>query len=236
MNLNTLIFNNKDSLKDLGIGVASLPSIPFSLEDIKEYKIQGRNGSLIRKYGTYQDRKIVFDLVVINYSDSAKAYNTISKWIYEIKDNKLFYDKEDVYFKVKNISIDGLQKQAFYGEGLFKVTFIVEPFLYYKENQEIEITSNTKIFSPEFAYDGVPEITVLGTGDITLLINNKKVLLEKVENSITINSQLMECYKGKDNLNYKMYGEFPVLNNRENTVEIIGSIEKIIIKPNWRCL
>ncbi|ELC8455669.1 hypothetical protein QYB58_000748 [Clostridium perfringens] len=236
MNLNTLIFNNKDSLKDLGIGVASLPSIPFSLEDIKEYKIQGRNGSLIRKYGTYQDRKIVFDLVVINYSDSAKAYNTISKWIYEIKDNKLFYDKEDVYFKVKNISIDGLQKQAFYGEGLFKVTFIVEPFLYYKENQEIEITSNTKIFSPEFAYDGVPEITVLGTGDITLLINNKKVLLEKVENSITINSQLMECYKGKDNLNYKMYGEFPVLNNGENTVEIIGSIEKIIIKPNWRCL
>ncbi|MCX0380122.1 hypothetical protein LI055_10870 [Clostridium perfringens] len=236
MNLNTLIFNNKDSLKDLGIGVAYLPSIPFSLEDIKEYKIQGRNGSLIRKYGTYQDRKIVFDLVVINYSDSAKAYNTISKWIYEIKDNKLFYDKEDVYFKVKNISIDGLQKQAFYGEGLFKITFIVEPFLYYKENQEIEITSNTKIFSPEFAYDGVPEITVLGTGDITLLINNKKVLLEKVENSITINSQLMECYKGKDNLNYKMYGEFPVLNNGENTVEIIGSIEKIIIKPNWRCL
>ncbi|EOU1703537.1 hypothetical protein MNZ20_001941 [Clostridium perfringens] len=236
MNLNTLIFNNKDSLKDLGIGVASLPSIPFSLEDIKEYKIQGRNGSLIRKYRTYQDRKIVFDLVVINYSDSAKAYNTISRWLYEIKDNKLFYDKEDVYFKVKNISIDGLQKQAFYGEGLFKVTFIVEPFLYYKENQEIEITSNTKIVSPEFAYDGVPEITILGTGDITLLINNKKVLLEKVENSITINSQLMECYKDKENLNYRMYGEFPILNNGENTVEIIGSIEKIIIKPNWRCL
>ncbi|PWX13312.1 hypothetical protein CYK67_05155, partial [Clostridium perfringens] len=139
MNLNTLIFNNKDSLKDLGIGVASLPSIPFSLEDIKEYKIQGRNGSLIRKYGTYQDRKIVFDLVVIDYSDSTKVYNTISKWLYEIEDNKLFYDKEDVYFKVKNISIDGLQKQAFYSEGLFKVTFIVEPFLYYKENQEIEI-------------------------------------------------------------------------------------------------
>ncbi|MGU8586294.1 distal tail protein Dit [Clostridium perfringens] len=236
MNLNTLIFNNKDSLKDLGIGVASLPSIPFSLEDIKEYKIQGRNGSLIRKYRTYQDRKIVFNLVVINYSDSAKAYNTISKWLYEIKDNKLFYDKEDVYFKVKNISIDGLQKQAFYGEGLFKVTFIVEPFLYYKENQEIEITSNTKIVSPEFAYDGVPEITILGTGDITLLINNKKVLLEKVENSITINSQLMECYKDKENLNYRMYGEFPILNNGENTIEITGSIEKIIIKSNWRCL
>lgn len=236
MNLNTLIFNNKDSLKDLGIGVASLPSIPFSLEDIKEYKIQGRNGSLIRKYGTYQDRKIVFDLVVINYSDSAKAYNTISKWLYEIEDNKLFYDKEDVYFKVKNISIDGLQKKAFYGEGLFKVTFIVEPFLYYKENQEIEITSNTKIVSPEFAYDGVPEITVLGTGDITLLINNKKVLLEKVENSITINSQLMECYKDKENLNYRMYGEFPILNNGENTIDISGNIEKIIIKSNWRCL
>ncbi len=236
MNLNTLIFNNKDSLKDLGIGVASLPSIPFSLEDIKEYKIQGRNGSLIRKYETYQDRKIVFDLVVIDYSDSAKAYNTISRWLYEIKDNKLFYDKEDVYFKVKNISIDGLQKQAFYGEGLFKVTFIVEPFLYYKENQEIEITSNTKIVSPEFAYDGVPEITILGTGDITLLINNKKVLLEKVENSITINSQLMECYKDKENLNYRMYGEFPILNNGENTIDISGNIEKIIIKSNWRCL
>ncbi|HFD2044014.1 distal tail protein Dit [Clostridium perfringens] len=236
MNLNTLIFNNKDSLKDLGIGVASLPSIPFSLEDIKEYKIQGRNGSLIRKYGTYQDRKIVFDLVVINYSDSAKAYNTISKWIYEIKDNKLFYDKEDVYFKVKNISIDGLQKQAFYGEGLFKVTFIVEPFLYYKENQEIEITSNTKIVSPEFAYDGVPEITVLGTGDITLSINDKRIVLNKIEECITINSSILECYKEKENLNYKMSGEFPILKNGENTINIEGNIKNIKIKPNWRCL
>lgn len=236
MNLNTLIFNNKDSLKDLGIGVASLPSIPFSLENIKEYKIQGRNGSLIRKYGTYQDRKIVFDLVVINYSDLTKVYNTISKWLYEIKDNKLFYDREDIYFKVKNISIDWLKKQAFYGEGLFKVTFIVEPFLYYKENAEIEITSNTKINSPEFAYDGVPEITVFGTGDINLTINNKRVKLEKVDGSIIIDSQLMECYKDKENLNYKMYGEFPILNNGENTIDINGNIEKIIIKPNWRCL
>ncbi|EGT3617576.1 phage tail protein, partial [Clostridium perfringens] len=29
---------------------------------------------------------------------------------------------------------------------------------------------------------------------------------------------------------------FPILNNGKNTVEITGSIEKIIIKPNWRCL
>ena len=46
----------------------------------------------------------------------------------------------------------------------------------------------------------------------------------------------MECYKDKENLNYRMYGEFPILNNGENTIDISGNIEKIIIKSNWRCL
>ena len=105
-----------------------------------------------------------------------------------------------------------------------------------KDNNDIEITNSTEIVSPILVESSKPLITVFGTGDIDLTINNKKVQLEKIDGSITIDSSIKECYKEKENLSYRMIGEFPKLIRGKNTININGNIEKIIIKPNWRCL
>lgn len=230
------IFNNKKNT-DLGIKVVKRPNIPIPERNIELKSLKGRDGSLTRDYKTYNDIKISVSLNFISgENDFINKGAEIGDWLYNINDNKLiFSDNEKFYYKVKKIECKDIERSLKI-IGKFIVTFVCDPYKYYIDNNEIEITNSTEIVSPILVESSKPLITVFGAGDINLTINNKRVQLEKVDENIIIDSVLKECYKGKDNLNYKMHGEFPKLIRGSNTIEITGTIEKIIIKANWRCL
>ncbi|EJT5919126.1 distal tail protein Dit [Clostridium perfringens] len=230
------IFNNKKNT-DLGIQVVKRPNIPIPERNIELKSLKGRDGSLTRDYKTYNDIKISVSLNFISgKNDFINKGAEIADWLYNINDNKLiFSDNDKFYYKVKKIECNDIERSLKI-IGKFIVTFICDPYKYYIDNNEIEITNSTEIVSPILVESSKPLITVFGAGDINLTINNKRVQLEKVDEKIIIDSVLKECYKGKDNLNYKMHGEFPKLIRGSNNIEITGTIEKIIIKANWRCL
>lgn len=230
------IFNNKKNT-DLGIQVVKRPNIPIPERNIELKSLKGRDGSLTRDYKTYNDIKISVSLNFISgENDFINKGAEIANWLYNINDNKLiFSDNDKFYYKVKKIECKDIER-SLKVIGKFIVTFVCDPYKYYIDNNDIEITNSTEIVSPILVEVSKPLITVFGTGDINLTINNKRIQLEKVDENITIDSTLKECYKGMDNLNYKVHGEFPKLIRGRNTIDINGSINKIIIKPNWRCL
>ncbi|EOT2958943.1 distal tail protein Dit [Clostridium perfringens] len=230
------IFNNKKNT-DLGIKVVKRPNIPIPERNIELKSLKGRDGSLTRDYKTYNDIKISVSLNFISgENDFINKGAEIADWLYNINDNKLiFSDNDKFYYKVKKIECKDIER-SLKVIGKFIVTFVCDPYKYYIDNNDIEITNSTEIVSPILVESSKPSITVFGTGDINLTINDKRVQLEKVDENITIDSSIKECYKGKDNLNYKVHGEFPKLVRGSNTIDINGSINKIIIKPNWRCL
>lgn len=230
------IFNNKKNI-DLGIKVVKRPNIPIPERNIELKSLKGRDGSLTRDYKTYNDIKISVSLNFISgENDFINKGAKIADWLYNITDNKLiFSDNDKFYYKVKKIECKDIER-SLKVIGKFTVTFVCDPYKYYIDNNEIEITNSTEIVSPILVESSKPLITVFGTGDINLTINNKRVQLEKVDENLIINSSILECYKEKENLNYKMSGEFPILKNGENTINIEGNIKSIKIKPNWRCL
>ena len=230
------IFNNKKNI-DLGIKVVKRPNIPIPERNIELKSLKGRDGSLTRDYKTYNDIKISVSLNFISEeNDFINKGAEIADWLYNINDNKLiFSDNDKFYYKVKKIECKDIER-SLKVIGKFIVTFVCDPYKYYIDNNEIEITNSTEIVSPILVETSKSLITVFGTGDIDLTINNKKVQLEKIDGSITIDSSIKECYKEKENLSYRMIGEFPKLIRGKNTININGNIEKIIIKPNWRCL
>ncbi|WP_051931540.1 hypothetical protein [Clostridium sp. KNHs214] len=85
-----------------------------------------------------------------------------------------------------------------------------------------------------------PIISVVGTGDIILHIehNNstKDILLKNIEDSITINTDIEECYKEYNGVlegqNNKLYSDFPVFSVGESTITWEGNIQLIKIKKN----
>ncbi|XZL26591.1 distal tail protein Dit [Clostridium perfringens] len=230
------IFNNKKNT-DLGIKVVKRPNIPIPERNIELKSLKGRDGSLTRDYKTYNDIKISVSLNFISgENDFINKGAEIADWIYNINDNKLiFSDNDKFYYKVKKIECKDIERSLKI-IGKFIVTFVCDPYKYYIDNNEIEITNSTKINSPILVVDSEPIISISGTENINLIINDKRTVLENVDESLIINSSILECYKGKESLNYKMSGEFPILKRGENIINIEGNIKNIKIKPNWRCL
>lgn len=115
----------------------------------------------------------------------------------------------------------------------FAVEFEVQPFMYEAVPSDLTLIEPTSILNiGTFASELI--ITVYGQGDITVIINNKNIVLKDIEEKITINSEIMNAYNDTLSLNNKMSGDFPIFELGENNISWTGSVTKLIITPNWR--
>ena len=118
----------------------------------------------------------------------------------------------------------------------FAVNFRCQPF-WYPENVPVEtLTTSTSLLNNPGSVYSEPTITVYGSGEITLMVGTQIVELTDIEDSITLNTSLMEAYKGDLSMNGCMSGEFPVLNPGANAISWSGNVTKVEVQPNWRFL
>ena len=91
----------------------------------------------------------------------------------------------------------------------------------------------------------VSESGIRTSADINLLYDNRVdavligetlIELNGISGSITIDSELMEAYKGSESQNGKMSGDFPRLEPGVNGVSWTGGITGVTIKKNTRYL
>ena len=118
----------------------------------------------------------------------------------------------------------------------FTVNFRCQPFWYQENVPEITITtSGTFVTNPGSVYSE-PVITVHGSGEITLMVGMTIVELDGITDSITLDTPLMEAYKGVTSMNSCMSGDFPTLLPGSNVISWTGNVTKVVIQPNWRQL
>ena len=120
----------------------------------------------------------------------------------------------------------------------FLLQFRVQPFKYSVNaaGDALELTAPTTIRNSGTVYSE-PIITVFGSGDITLSINGNSYPLRNVQESITIDSEMMEVFKGNANQNGKYGGvEFPRFEVGKNEIRWTGNVSKIKVQPRWRWL
>ena len=118
----------------------------------------------------------------------------------------------------------------------FAVNFRCQPF-WYPENVPVEtLTASTSLLNNPGSVYSEPTITVYGSGEITLMVGTQIVELTDIEDSITLNTSLMEAYKGALSMNGCMSGDFPTLLPGQNAISWTGNVSKVVIQPNWRYL
>ena len=115
----------------------------------------------------------------------------------------------------------------------FVVEFEIQPFGYDVFEQTLVKTAPFSLFNIG-TVDSEPLITIFGTGNITLYVNNQSISLKEIAGSITIDSEMQNAYNGAASMNNKMSGEFPILSLDENHVTWLGNVTKLEIQPNWR--
>lgn len=120
------------------------------------------------------------------------------------------------------------------GRGVIQVTF--HPVMYLDGVSEVTLTqgANLNNVTNEIAK---PLIHIEGTGDITLKNNNIDwLVLRAVDQSITIDSEQMEVYRGNRPQYDKMIDMnplFPLLSKGNNTITWTGNATKITVDPRW---
>lgn len=110
----------------------------------------------------------------------------------------------------------------------FLLQFRVQPFKYSVNaaGDALELTAPTTIRNSGTVYSE-PIITVFGSGDVTLTINGADFPLYGVEESITIDSEMMEVFKGDTNQNGKYGGaKFPRFEVREKRNQLDGECQQ----------
>ena len=216
--------------KDLGLILSEYPNIPALIENIKETEIEGRDGILIEKLGTFQNRKISCTFKIIDDQEYNKKLAIIKSWIRNIKENKL-YINNDKYFLVENVEADEIRRELG-KEAEITINFICKPFLYSEEiikkyvNKTIDI-NNFGDYATE------PIIIIYGSGNIKLAVNEEAMTIEKVKDLVVINSKLKTVTDANGlSKDWDTIGNFPILEAGKNNITVSGATGEIIIKYN----
>lgn len=230
-----IYFNGLNSLDNLGLVIEHRPYIPVGKKKINETVIPGRNGKLTEEEGTFEDIIISMNFGFLDRKTFLDKARMIKAWINGEKlDYKLiFSDDTNYYYKVKYVSSENIERDLIH-LGRFTLEFVCEPFAYEATENTMEITQATTIYNN--GYSSEPYLKIYASEDITLTINNSSITLNDIAEYVEIDTEMMNCYKGTQALNYKMSGEFPVFVPGENNISWSGSVSKIEINPRWRWL
>ena len=227
--MNDVYFIFKNISSEDYLGIKKLPSIFKAEKDINFIEIEGRDGVLTQDLGSYRSvvktvECIIKDLTQINF---------ICSWL-DGSGEVTFSNEPDKKYKatIKN-QIGFAQLVSTYDYHEFIIQFECQPHKYSIDNSTITLTSAGTIYNSGSA-NSKPIIKVFGTGAIALTINSNVVSLTNVSEYVTLDSEMMDCYKGTQLMNNYMSGEFPILTVGNSVFSWTGTVTQIEVTSNFR--
>jgi len=209
--------------------VNRLPPVQVSQEEGEFIKVPGRSGYLYQFHDSFKETSKDIIITAMNL----EKIEDIKQWL--TGEGKLVLSSEpDVFYfaRVTNqvdysrLRIDRY-KQA-------TITFICQPHGYLRDSPErIVLDSRGTIYNPG-TYKSKPIIEVFATGNVTLTINSKNIILTDINDHVTLNSEIEEAYRDLLSMNNRMQGEFPIFDVGANQISWVGNVTKLEITPNWR--
>ena len=219
-----------DTLK--GLLIRELSPITKPQVRIETTEIDGRDGDIIdeKGYGAY-DKTIQIGLTY--------GYNIdeIIKYFSGSGDLILSNEPDKVY---KAIITSQINYERLIRFRIADVVFHVQPFKYLL-NEEVIDTDITNQKQVEVMNVGLeiskPILTLYGTGNIEISINNVRVFNINIDDEYVIVDSLEEnAYKETVLKNRNMSGNFPTFDVGKNIITWTGNLTKIKIDPKSRWL
>ena len=224
-------FKGIDS-REMGVIVTAMPETVRAERRIESITVAGRNGSLHKDEGVYESYDRTMECALIKRA----RLDEIAAWLVGSGEMTFSTEPDKVYRVTIANKISITQMMRVFQK--FQIILDTQPFKYSVNaaGDALELTAPTTIRNSGTVYSE-PLITVYGSGDITLTVNGADFPLYGVQESITIDSEMMEVFKGDTNQNGKYGGaEFPRFGVGKNEIRWTGNVSKIKIQPRWRWL
>lgn len=216
--METFTFKNISS-DTLGIIVKELNLVPKSARNIESISIDGRNGSLHIDNKNYLSKSYTIPCVLLNtdhLDDILSLFNGSGKLTLSKYPGRYFNAtiKNQIDFKTYLTVLNE-----------FPLQFELDPISYSNDLTTETITENSSI-TVGGDVEVFPIITITGTG--TLTVNGYP--MEISETGITVDCDLMQCYKQSTAKNDKVVlDEFPRLKPGTNNIVMTSGITSVSI-------
>lgn len=237
--MNPEITYNGISSETMGLIVEKLPDFHRAARRVSRSDIPGRSVPLIADDGGYDVYETDMRLNLNGQSlMDVYAWLRGEGWLISsdapgYKAYVYLYDQiEDMRFRMDSDAYDSLT-----------VTLIVEPYLREVSEAVVTLTSPGN-FAGRGHDPALPEITLTGSGNINLLINDQAVLIDGLRGSITIDSEAGVAYRMVNGAMewagsiVTLEDGWPQLRPKggSNLVNWSGSVTQVAIQPKWRYL
>jgi len=103
----SLIYNNKDSISDLGIDLVEKPSQPIPEKRVTKIEVPGRNGLLTIDEGSYEPIELDISFNFLS-TDFNKKVREIKQWLLGATNKELKLNYLDGYYKVNSLTISDI--------------------------------------------------------------------------------------------------------------------------------
>lgn len=242
--MNYFTYNGRSS-EEFGLRIEKKDVFSAPEYDAEFTSIPGRSGDLIVSNRRFANIKVSYTVFLArkNAADLSEALRAVKGWLYTEPDRyhaiSDSYDTRYIRYGVISGSLD--IEEQFNKLGSFQVIFNCKPFKYSLDGlQEIPIENSGSLFNPE-AFTAKPIITLKGSGDFSLTLQNggynKTWNFKGITDSVVCDSEQMNFYYGTVLLNDKVTGDgFPELNPGETVLTVSGGVSEIKATPRSCCL
>jgi phage-related protein len=230
--MNAFILDGQiNSRSDLGLRITQPPQIPPSRRIVNTIEVDGREGSLTILRG-WRDMTFTLRAAIIG-TDSHRRFREVLPVITAAKTIH-FSNDTAVFYKIKHVQAGALERRLSNLHD-FPLTFTCAPFRYMRGVANIVRTASGTITNPGTVFS-LPRIAVFGSGNRTLTINGRPIILNILQGSLILDSELKICHFGNVAQNNRMVGDFPVFNIGNNTITLGTGITRVEIEGRWRHL
>ena len=217
-----------------GIRLREMPQIVRPEERVNHIVIPGRSGELTETEGNdiYNSYIQTVPIAV----DSLAHVKDIEWWLRG--DGYVTFCNESNRKQrarvINAVTIQKHSKNSSWYEA--EVQFYCDPLKEALTESSIEITSSGGTITNPGDVESRPLITIIGSGDITIRINDRALVLEGVVSGWKVDSDLEWVIDGTTPLSGVCSGDFPRIRTGESAVQWTGNVTKLIILPRWRYL
>ena len=220
---------------DMGLRVAKLPDVPIAGERGKAVEIPGRDGSLWLPDDSFEAVTMKAELELTPGAD----LNAVANWLTG-SGELVLSDMSEYGFRARVAKGFDIARGAFAaGKRKLSVSFICAPFRYQAGSPAMEPITAAGLFAGDGNWPALPAITVYGSGDINLMVNDVSVLMTGVDGHITLDCEAMMAFRDGVNASPKVTlmsddDLWPRLDPASNRISWSGSVTRVIIEPRWR--
>lgn len=210
------------AFNSMGIIIEKTPIANKPKHSYNQYTIPGRNGYLAIDNKTYDP--LLLSLECHFDTNKVDDINDLRAWLDGY--GELQIDDERVYTGYISNAIS-FEKITHFRK--FIIQFTLQPLAKAVESTEIDALSLDTLAAETYT-NTYPTITITGTGDISLSINNVGFTIYDANGTYTLDCEAKVITKNGINQSSSMSGEFPYIVDGDNSIIKTGTITALTIE------